>query len=875
MARLPTSFDLSQPANLRSGRQIAQVDTSGLARGVAVLGESLSGIGADIQRQRTATEGIAADGGALRETNDFIRSFDEDGDYATFGKRAEQGLGQIKSKYASKITNAEARKTWEAEFDRRAEAARNRIADLGERRVRETKLVDAKTGLDGYRSVISDPNSPEEARTEARRNAEASIAVLRENGLLTPSEADTWHEEVIKGGDFVFGQREIERDPSIITGKLPARVADRASVAMARLQSKGWTKEQAAGIVGNLLGESTLNTHAVNPGDGADGSDSIGLAQWNGPRARALKQFAADQGKDWRDLELQLDFIDHEIRSSPSERKAFEALMNAKDVTSAAEAFIMYERPQGSDKGVRNAHNYKGRVQYAHQAAGETIRPDWYQNQSPERQLQLENMAAARDREIANLEAANQKASQAQAYNDYRLRIAAEDPTLTQQEIMQDTRLETGNRASLVTSYKTAQEESAGVSAFLSAISAGQASVNPYDPDQTKIADKAYERLQAAAGNDEERSIVTSDFASRSGYIPKKVQAELRRGSASNDPAAVAQSMEAASALQRSAPMSFRSFEGGDSVRKNLDLYRTYTNGMGLSPEEAGQKIVALNDPEAMRQRDAILKSEPIKKILKDVSSDDVAAIFDKGFFHPEPDVGGIATPEELKVGVNTEAEAAIVADYRGILEESIADTNGDIDAAKELANQRFSRNYGVSELSPLGSSVVIKYPPEKVYPAAPDGTHDYIRDQAVEALKAEGVNPETIYLQAYEATAQDIKAGRPARYEVFYEQDGKLERYFLPFFADFEAGKAAARSKQEQTLRDAGTRMIENRSRFASEREADQRSYDETQGSDWMKARQMQADQERRRQDEALERLLGTTPIETGQMNGGGGGGY
>lgn len=69
---------------------------------------------------------------------------------------------------------------------------------------------------------------------------------------------------------------------------------------------------------------------------------------------------------------------------------------------------------------------------------------------------------------------------------------------------------------------------------------------------------------------------------------------------------------------------------------------------------------------------------------------------------------------------------------------------------------------------------------------------------------------------------------------------------------------------------------MIENRSRFASQREADQRSYDETQGPDWMKARQMQADQERRRQDETLERLRGDqNPITTGPINGGGGGGY
>ncbi|WP_322885223.1 hypothetical protein U8C32_02550 [Sinorhizobium medicae] len=460
--------------------------------------------------------------------------------------------------------------------------------------------------------------------------------------------------------------------------------------------------------------------------------------------------------------------------------------------------------------------------------------------------------------------------------DNYNLLIATNPDQVDESVILQDVNLDNSDKATLINSLNNARKENAGVRELIGAIASGGASVNPFDSEQTKVADKAFEKMLGAATTPEQQQTVMSGFVAASGYVPKKVQAELRRGAASTNPAEVAQSMQAASVLQKNAPISFNGFEGGDTVRKNLDLYRTYTDGMGLSPDEAGRKIIDLNDPEKVRQRDAILKSEPVKKVLKDVSASDVAAIFDKGWFSAAPDVGGVPTQEAVKVGVNTEAEAAIVADYRGILQETIAETGGDMDAAKELANQRFSRNYGVSELSPLGSSVVIKYPPEKVYPAAPDGTHDYIRDQAVEALKAEGVNPETIYLQAYEGTAQDIKAGRPARYEVFYEQDGKLERYFLPFFADPEAGKVAARAKQEQTLRDAGTRMIENRSRFASQREADQRSYDETQGPDWMKARQMQADQERRRQDETLERLRGDqNPITTGPMNGGGGGGY
>ncbi|MDW9506902.1 hypothetical protein GOA81_17985 [Sinorhizobium meliloti] len=461
------------------------------------------------------------------------------------------------------------------------------------------------------------------------------------------------------------------------------------------------------------------------------------------------------------------------------------------------------------------------------------------------------------------------------AKDGYNLLIATQPDQVQESVILQDPMLDNGDKATLINSLNTARKENAGVRELIGAIASGGASVNPFDPEQTKVADKAFEKMMGAATTPEQQQTVMSGFVAASGYVPKKVQAELRRGAASTNPAEVAQSMQAASVLQKNAPISFNGFEGGDTVRKNLDLYKTYTDGMGLSPDEAGRKIIDLNDPEKVRQRDAVLKSEPVKKVLKDVSASDVAAIFDRGFWHAAPDVGGVPSHEAVKVGVNTEAEAAIVAEYRSILEESIAETGGDMDAARELANTRFSRNYGVSELSPLGSSVVIKYPPEKVYPAAPDGTHDYIREQTVEALKAEGVTPDTVYLQAYGATEEDIRAGRPARYQVFYEQDGKLQSYFLPFVADPEEGKVAARAKQEQQLRDAETRMIEKRDRFTRERAEDQRSYDATQGSDWMKARQMQADQERRGQDEALERLRGENPITVGPINGGGGGGY
>lgn len=68
-------------------------------------------------------------------------------------------------------------------------------------------------------------------------------------------------------------------------------ISPRADAAYSYFRSQGWSPAQASGIVGNLIHESgsdSLPPNALNPGDGTDGSDSIGIAQWNSSRAQNL-----------------------------------------------------------------------------------------------------------------------------------------------------------------------------------------------------------------------------------------------------------------------------------------------------------------------------------------------------------------------------------------------------------------------------------------------------------------------------------------------------------------------------------------------------------------------------------------------------------
>jgi hypothetical protein len=137
-----------------------------------------------------------------------------------------------------------------------------------------------------------------------------------------------------------------------------------AKLAFDYFVSQGLTPVQAAGIVGNLQGESGqgLNTNTINPGDGRDGSDSIGIAQWNSTRAQALRNYAASKGTPHTDLNTQLEFLHSELKGP--EKAAYDKLLAAQTPEEATRAFLAFERPK--DWNVPGSH--PNRVQYAAKA---------------------------------------------------------------------------------------------------------------------------------------------------------------------------------------------------------------------------------------------------------------------------------------------------------------------------------------------------------------------------------------------------------------------------------------------------------------------------------------------------------------------------
>lgn len=233
-----------------------------------------------------------------------------------------------------------------------------------------------QSGAGAYQRSKAD--GAEKAGNTARREG---LSALASSLLGTPTSPS------IGAGAGFGGATGAISDASTPIAATNLKPAEAEGFATKYYVDKGLAPYQAAGLVGNLIQESSLNTGARNPGDGRDGSDSIGIMQANGDRARNLRAFAQGTGRDVGDLTAQLDFTLHEMglgnpewQKLPgygSEARAGNLLKNAKDVTQATAAGISYERPQGwSAANPTAGHGWANRYGHAQRLASGS----WGQN---------------------------------------------------------------------------------------------------------------------------------------------------------------------------------------------------------------------------------------------------------------------------------------------------------------------------------------------------------------------------------------------------------------------------------------------------------------------------------------------------------------
>lgn len=159
-----------------------------------------------------------------------------------------------------------------------------------------------------------------------------------------------------RSGDLNSGEdAELARRRGTSSGQVEANDA------LSFFQAKGWTKEQAAGIVANLRHESQMNPAAVG-----DNGAAYGVAQWHKDRQANFAKWA---GKDIRQSSLseQLAFVDHELRRG-TEQAAGRKLAAAKTAQEAGSIVSrLYERPANGDAEAARRSQSAGSIVAANQ----------------------------------------------------------------------------------------------------------------------------------------------------------------------------------------------------------------------------------------------------------------------------------------------------------------------------------------------------------------------------------------------------------------------------------------------------------------------------------------------------------------------------
>ena len=387
MAKLPDFTDLGR-ASPSGGRRVSDTDVTGRSqqiisgsaglpgKGLAAFGKGVASIGQSIGYIAAEREAAAQKlNEAWADTNLFVatakldealkreRNLDVIGQYGDRYKEAFDGI-------ASGIEDEQQRALWQAKGER----------------LLVTKAIDVDNHAlgvkrDNFRGGLGQMLQDSMGATLKSGDFSSGLSNVGrlldgavENGYLTFQEAgaekNRWAKSLAVNwiGAQLPEQRLAILNP-VDTGEASRNIYDKFVAA-------GFTPEQSSGAAGAFVGESKLDPNAVNPGDGSDGSDSIGIGQWNAGRAKALKSFAASRGKPWNDLDTQIDFAIHEMQTN--EGKAGGLLKSARTVDEAAAAMLHYERPKGYEGGLDVAHGGRERLRAARAihgqfAAGATV----------------------------------------------------------------------------------------------------------------------------------------------------------------------------------------------------------------------------------------------------------------------------------------------------------------------------------------------------------------------------------------------------------------------------------------------------------------------------------------------------------------------
>jgi len=804
MAKLPTALDLSGPASFRSGRQYSSADMTAAGRGLAALGSDLSAIGAERKQQENTVDIARAEAAKTEGLMGVQNAFDVDPDYATYNDRAPKQTTDVVKKAASLIRDPQMRERWELSASTDAARVNDGIFDKGASAKRSAEVVALDNALETNRRIYVDPETPDELRTKAKADIDGTISSAQQSGLYDAVEADKRRKQYIEDADFNRAKLEIEKNPAKFIARGPV-----AKTIAAKAEQYGVDPNVAVGIA---YIESGLNPNAKNPNSSAGGIYQFidGTAAQYGLSNKFDVDQSADAGA--RFTRDNVNGLRKSLGREPSPGEAYlahfsgfgvaEKLGRADPNTPAEQIF--------SPQAVRaNASILRGKtagevrvwadkkMAKAIEASGGEM-PDYVSSVSPERRADLSDYATRKYSEQQTQEAAQSTAMSNQAIDDFSLRIATGDTSLTQNEILSNSIIDNGQKATLINSLNSKMKEFGDTAAAIQAFASGGLTVDPYDAKGKETVDNVYSTATKSLAPEQVRPI-TEEIVRQTGVVPKQVLSGIRQGLTSNDPMQIEQAAQAAQRISTINPAALSRRDGGSEVQKIADDFGYFVNKLNMSPADAARRIQAANDPARAVERKAI--DPAAKQFVKSLEDVDLASEFDTGVLGAAP-----------SMGANPAQALGIQAEFMAIAEDQFYQANGDPEIAKNRAVEQMKRLYGPSSFGVEGNkfdmmgrskSVLMKHPPEMYWPKdSGDGDPlQYAKTQLWQDVS--GFDPEhqegSIQLITTSETDAMVKRGEMPAYSVLWKDKNGVIQTLPGKFWRPEVGIVQKRTEQQE----------------------------------------------------------------------------
>ena len=158
----------------------------------------------------------------------------------------------------------------------------------------------------GVYTVGTDENTQKFAKVDT-----AMVSETKKTGT-NPSPKETPHTEALTTSEPAVTEVTVEEPAPAAPAAAPVvntSSLDNETIIWNRLISEGYTREQTAGILGNIKQEHNFKTDDVPGG--------LGIAQWMGGRRAALMARG-----DYTNINVQLDHLIYELNTTESRAKA-------------------------------------------------------------------------------------------------------------------------------------------------------------------------------------------------------------------------------------------------------------------------------------------------------------------------------------------------------------------------------------------------------------------------------------------------------------------------------------------------------------------------------------------------------------------------